>query len=81
MRNKDHYRETLIRSGVNSLGTFGYPDVRPENLLTDPIYSAFFKSMLEGELGEVQRANPAVANVMRDLISECAGLDALTPTT
>ena len=74
MSTKDHYRNTLIRSGVNSLGAFGYLDVRPENLLTDPLYSAFFKSMLEGELDEVQRANPSVANVMRDLISECAGL-------
>ncbi len=76
MSNKTHYRDTLIRSGVNSLGAFGYPGVRPDNLLTDPLYSAFFKSMLESELEEVNRASPAVADVMRELISECVGLQA-----
>lgn len=63
-------RATLIRGGVNSLGKFGYPDVRPENILTDPIYSAFFKSMLEDSLGH----DADLDAVIQELIGECAGL-------
>lgn len=40
-------REKLIAAGVRNLKEFGYPDVTPENILTDFIYSRFFDSMLE----------------------------------
>jgi len=76
MARKDDIRETVIRGGVNSLGRFGYPKVRPENILTDPIYSAFFKSMLEDTAREIEGKDAVVEAVVRDLIAECAGLDA-----
>lgn len=75
MKTRDEMRTVLIRGGVNSLGTFGYPGVRPENILTDRVYSAFFKTMLEDNLREVEGKNPTLDKVIRDLIAECAGLD------
>jgi len=43
-------REKLIKNGIINLKEFGYPDVDEKNILTDMIYSAFFKSMLEDNL-------------------------------
>ena len=37
----------LIQAGVRNLREFGYPDCNENNILTDKIYSAFFRSMLE----------------------------------
>ena len=45
-------RDKLIAAGVRNLKEFGYPSVTPENILTDIIYSGFFKSMLEDNLGK-----------------------------
>lgn len=42
----------LVTAGVKNLREFGYPDVNAENILTDKIYSAFFKSMLNDNLGK-----------------------------
>lgn len=42
----------LIEAGVKNLREFGYPDCNSENILTDQIYSAFFKSMLEDNKGK-----------------------------
>ena len=41
----------LIEAGVKNLREFGYPDCNVENILTDQIYGAFFKSMLEENKG------------------------------
>lgn len=43
----DMYRDRLLEAGVKNLKEYGYPDVTKENILTDQIYSAFFKSMLQ----------------------------------
>ncbi len=40
-------RETLIERGVENLREFGYGHATKENILTDEVYWAFFKSMLE----------------------------------
>ena len=45
-------RDKIISAGVANLKEFGYPNVNAENILTDLIYSAFFKTMLEGNLGD-----------------------------
>lgn len=44
-------REKLIAAGVRNLKEYGYPNVDTDNILTDPIYSAFFASMLADNLG------------------------------
>ena len=41
----------LLQAGVKNLRDFGYPDCNETNILTDQIYSAFFKSMLEDNKG------------------------------
>lgn len=48
----DMIRDKLLSAGVRNLKEFGYPDVTKENILTDAIYSAFFKSMLEDNMGK-----------------------------
>lgn len=45
-------RDKLIAAGVRNLKEYGYPAVDAENILTDEIYSGFFKSMLEDNLGQ-----------------------------
>lgn len=65
MMTDKYAREMIIRRGVNNLGEFGYPDVRPENIMTDPIYAAFFKSMLEHNLGQ------GADHILKPLIAEC----------
>jgi len=44
-------RERLIKQGVANLKEFGYPHCNEENILTDDIYSLFFQSMLNGNMG------------------------------
>lgn len=45
-------REQVIAAGVRNLKQYGYPHVTPENILKDEIYWAFFKRMLEDNLGK-----------------------------
>lgn len=48
----DMIRDKLLAAGVRNLKEFGYPEVTKDNILTDHIYSAFFKSMLEDNMGK-----------------------------
>lgn len=43
--------ERLLQAGVKNLREFGYPDCDETNILSDQIYSAFFKSMLKDNKG------------------------------
>lgn len=45
-------RATLIAAGVRNLKEFGYQTVTADNILTDPVFARFFKSMLEDNLGQ-----------------------------
>lgn len=45
-------RDKLIVAGVHNLKEFGYPEVTEKNILTDQIYKAFFKSVLEDNLSK-----------------------------
>lgn len=47
-------KQKIIAVGVANLKEFGYPNVDSENILTDKIYSAFFRSLLEGNLGDTR---------------------------
>ena len=44
-------KDMLISAGANNLKKFGYPSVSSANILSDKIYRAFFKSMLEENRG------------------------------
>ena len=49
---KNTIREKLITAGIRNLKEFGYPAVDSTNILTDFIYKAFFRSMLEDNRGQ-----------------------------
>ena len=61
-------RGQLLKSGVSNLKEFGYPAVDEKNILTDMIYSRFFKSMLEEAIETVQ--SPVVVKAAEDLMGE-----------
>lgn len=42
----------LIENGVKNLQEFGYPDANKDNILTDMVYAAFFKRMLNDAKGQ-----------------------------
>lgn len=46
----------LIKAGVQNLREFGYPECDEKNILTDQIYAAFFRSMLEENKGKAGKA-------------------------
>jgi hypothetical protein len=57
----------LIRAGVKNLHEFGYPDCTEANILTDRVYSRFFKSMLESNRGLDRRADVHIKALLRTL--------------
>jgi len=63
-------KTAILKSGVKNLIEFGYPDVNTENILTDPVYWAFFKEMLE-ELVE-DRPESAAAIVAQEILTKQA---------
>jgi len=44
--------DRLIAAGIRNLQEFGYPSVNAQNIITDRIYRAFFRRMLEDNLGK-----------------------------
>lgn len=64
-----NYRERLIAAGVTNLKTFGYENVNAKNILTDKIYSKFFLSMLNDNLG----TDSKIDKVIKELIKEIEG--------
>lgn len=62
---KNGVREKLIAAGVRNLKEFGYPEVNAENILTDQIYSAFFKSMLDDNKGK--GADAAIDALLKEI--------------
>jgi len=55
----------LIAAGVSNLKEFGYKDVDSQNILTDSIYSAFFKSMLEDNKGYSAKVDAAIERLLQ----------------
>ena len=45
-------RRRLLIAGVRNLQEYGYPSVTVDNILTDYVFAAFFKSMLEDNKGQ-----------------------------
>lgn len=63
-------RDQLLKAGAKNLRQFGYPDARPDNLLTTFLFGQFFKSMLE----ETLEARPALADTINPMLAEIAAL-------
>ncbi len=64
---KDKIRQMLIEAGVKNLKEFGYPNVTADNILTDMVFSQFFKEMLADNKG---KSNKEVDAVIDHLIIE-----------
>lgn len=60
-------RTKLLEAGVKNLKEYGYPACTTENIVTDPVYSAFFVSMLEQTKGQ---HGPAVVAEIDALMKE-----------
>lgn len=63
------FRQKLIESGVKSLKEFGYPQVDAENILTDEIYSEFFKSLLEDAQGNDEKLDRVIDGLLQEISS------------
>ena len=64
---REAIKTALVAAGVKNLKEYGYPDVNSQNILTDEIYSGFFKSMLNDNLGK------GVDAEIKALLSEIGG--------
>lgn len=73
MSASNSYRAKLIAAGVSNLKEFGYPSVTAENILTDQIFSKFFKSMLEDNLGKGGKTVDAGINELLKCITATHG--------
>lgn len=62
----EEIKNHLLKAGVKNLKEYGYSEVTTDNILTDEIYSEFFKSMLEENLG----SSFQVDDVIKELISK-----------
>ena len=60
-------RSKLLEAGVRNLQEFGYPSCSVSNILTDRIYSAFYRGMLEDNLG---KSSSRVDEAIKGLIAE-----------
>ncbi|MBT8448969.1 MAG: hypothetical protein KJO69_04730 [Gammaproteobacteria bacterium] len=63
---KKDIRKHIIDNGIKNLKEFGYPQVDEKNILNNTVYSAFFLSMLEENVGTDSR----VDEVLKELIEE-----------
>lgn len=60
-------QDKLIAAGVKNLKAYGYPAVTAENILTDPIYREFFRSMLKENLGQSKSIDTEINAVLARL--------------
>jgi hypothetical protein len=60
-------RTKIIENGIKNLNEFGYPEVNKEDILTDIVYSQFFKSMLEENLGYSNQMDLVLSNLIGDI--------------
>lgn len=63
-------KRKLLAGGIRQLKEFGYPDVNESNILTDYIYSAFFRSML-AETRDDPACPPVALPIIAELIAVC----------
>lgn len=62
-------KQKMLNAGVNNLKEFGYPEVNTENILTDMVYSAFFKSMLLENKGHGKQIDEVIDELLNSLKS------------
>ena len=60
-------RISLLRAGVRNLKEFGYQSVNSENILTDSVFSKFFRSMLEDNLGKSAAHDEEIKKLLSEI--------------
>lgn len=60
-------RSSIINDCINNIKEFGYPQVNSENIFTDPIYSRFFKRILEDNLGSNNFVDCAIQDLLKEI--------------
>lgn len=61
--------QALINAGVRNLKEYGYPEVNETNILTDPIYSSFFRSMLRDNKGHGAEIDKAIDSLLAKIVA------------
>ena len=62
--------QQMIEAGVKNMNASGYQAVNAENILTDPIYSEFFKRMLEQTIGQSKIADKIIYGLLARIPKE-----------
>ena len=57
-------KSKLIAAGVKNLREFGYPQCNENNILTDEVYSEFFREMLNSKKVTEQILTPLLTNYL-----------------
>jgi len=60
-------KSKLIAAGVKNLREFGYPQCGENNILTDEVYSAFFRNMLNENKGNGADIDTAIDELLNQL--------------
>lgn len=63
-------RTHLITAGVANLKSYGYPHCTAENILSDKVYSAFFKSMLDDNKGHSKAVDAEIDALLAELAKD-----------
>lgn len=67
MKSKAEIKKSLISAGIKNLKEFGYPFVTDENILSDIIYSSFFKNMLSDNKGHLSHIDPIIDEMIAEI--------------
>jgi len=62
-------KKGILKNGVKALNEYGYTTVDTENILTDSVFSGFFRSMLNDTVGCAP--NPNIETALTELLAEC----------
>lgn len=60
-------RSEIVNNCVKNIKEFGYPNVDSKNIFTDVIYSKFFKSILEQNLGVDDFLDCAINDLLKEI--------------
>jgi hypothetical protein len=63
----EEIREHLLKAGVKNLKEFGFDEVTTKTILTDKVYSEFFKSMLKDNLGYTKRVDGVINQLLIEI--------------
>lgn len=68
---REDLKRILIKNGIKNLKEYGFPQVNQENIITDMIYSGFFKSMLkDAKADAVEIGTSALTLAIYELLGE-----------